>query len=123
MAISINYDMDQGANFRFVATRKDSDGFALAITGGATAYCQMRKFYTSTAYTSLATSITGATGEIVVSLSATGSAAVKAGVYFYDVELHTTPWNTLVNGTAVGDTTVQRIVQGMITVYPEVTRF
>ena len=120
MAISINRDMDQGSNFRFVATRKDDNGFPLAITGGCTAYCQMRKFYSSDAYISLIASITGGTGEVAVSLGPTGTAVVKAGVYFYDVEVHTTPKSGA--GTAVGETTVQRIVQGMVTVYPEVTR-
>jgi hypothetical protein len=120
MAISINRDMDQGTNFRFVATRKDDDGFAVAITGGCTAYCQIRKFYSSTAYHDLVATITGGTGEIVVTMGATGTAGVKAGVYFYDVELHTTPVSG--TGAAVSPTTVQRIVQGMVTVYPEVTR-
>jgi hypothetical protein len=46
-----------------------------------------------------------------VSLGPTATAAIKAGTYFYDVELQ---FN---NGT-----TIQRLVQGMITVYPEVTR-
>jgi hypothetical protein len=121
MAISINRDMDQGSNFRFVATRKDDDGFALSITGGCTAYCQMRKYFTSTSYINLVASITGGTGEILVTLGATGTAAVKSGVYFYDVELHTTPVNGF--GSVTGTPSVQRIVQGMVTVYPEITRF
>lgn len=120
MAISINRDMDQGTNFRFIATRKDDDGFALAITGGCTAYCQMRKFYSSTAYHTLAASVTGATGEILVTMGATATAAVKAGVYFYDVEAHITPLNGA--GAPISTPYVQRIVQGMVTVYPEVTR-
>ena len=56
-------------------------------------------------------SITGGTGGIIVSLGATGTASIKQGIYFYDVELHGS------------DNSVQRLVQGMITVYPEVTRF
>ena len=120
MAISINYDLDQGTDFSFIATRKDSDGFAVAITGGATAYCQMRKFYTSSTAVTFNTSITGSTGEVLVSLGATGTSGVKAGVYFYDVELHITPKDG--SGVAVSSTKVQRIVQGMITVYPEVTK-
>jgi hypothetical protein len=120
MAISINRDMDQGSNFRFIATRKDDDGFALAITGGCTAYCQMRKFYSSDAYISLIASVTGGTGEVAVSLGPTGTAAVKAGVYFYDVELQMVPLSG--TGSRTGDTVVQRIVQGMVTVYPEVTK-
>lgn len=120
MAISINYDLDQGTDFRFIATRKDSDGFPLAITGGATAYCQMRKYFTSPTAVTLNATITGGPGEIVVSLGATGTSGVKGGVYFYDVELHVTPKDGA--GAAVDSTKVYRVVQGMITVYPEVTK-
>lgn len=120
MAISINYDLDQGTDFSFIATRKDSDGFAVAITGGATAFCQMRKHYSSTSAVTFNTAITGSTGEILVSLSATGSSGVKGGVYFYDVELHITPKDGAGNG--IPPTKVYRVVQGMITVYPEVTK-
>lgn len=120
MAISINYDLDQGADFSFVATRKDTDGFSIAITGGATAYCQMRKFYTSTSAVTLNTSIQGATGEILVSLGATGTSGIKAGVYFYDVELHITPKDA--SNNSILPMKVYRVVQGMITVYPEVTK-
>lgn len=112
--------MDQGTNFRFVAVRKDDDGFPLAITGGCTAYCQMRKFYSSSAYHALTASVTGGTGEILVTLGATATAAVKSGVYFYDVEAHITPLGPTGEPTAIPY--VHRIVQGMITVYPEVTR-
>jgi hypothetical protein len=55
--------------------------------------------------------LTGGTGYILVSLGSTATAQIKAGTYFYDVELMSN------NGA-----TVQRLVQGMITVYPEVTR-
>ena len=111
MATSINHDMDQGANFLFSVTAKNSSGDPINISSGCTASCQMRKHYTSTAYTNLTASITGATGNIDISLGATASSAVKPGVYFYDVELQSN------NGA-----TVQRVVQGMITVYPEVTK-
>lgn len=110
MATSINYDMDQGSNFSFSISANGSDGAALSLSG-CTASCQMRKHYSSTSYTTFTASITGATGNIDISLGATASAAVKPGVYFYDVELQSN------NGA-----TVQRLVQGMITVYPEVTR-
>jgi hypothetical protein len=111
MAVSINHDMDQGADFTFGCTAKDASGLPMDISSGYTAYCQMRRYYSSTDYTSLVTSITGATGDIVVSLGATHTAAIKQGIYFYDVELHGS------------NSTVKRVVQGMITVYPEVTRF
>lgn len=110
MALSINHDMDQGSNFSFSIVAKGSDGLPLSLTG-STAFSQMRKYYTSETAINLATALTGGTGYILVSLGPTGTAAVKPGVYFYDVELHSS------NGAVV-----QRLVQGMITVYPEVTR-
>lgn len=103
--------MDQGASFSFNILTKDTTGAALNLATGYTAFAQMRKYYSSDAAITLTTSITGGTGYIYVSLGPTGTAAIKPGVYFYDVELH-----------SGGSTTVQRLVQGMITVYPEVTK-
>lgn len=111
MAVTINRDMDQGANFSFTHTVKGTDGYPLDISTGYTAYAQMRKFYTSSSAVNLDAAITGTTGQVTVSLGATATAAVKGGVWFYDLELHS-------NGSA----SVTREVQGMITVYPEVTK-
>jgi hypothetical protein len=111
MAQTINRDMDQGANFSFSYVVKGDDGTPTNIASGYTAYAQMRRFYSSSSAVTLNASITGSTGNINVSLGATGTAAVKAGVWFYDVELHSN-----------GSTNVQRVVQGMVTVYPEVTK-
>lgn len=109
MAISVNHDMDQGSNFLFSVVAKGATGVPLDLSSGYTAYSQMRRYPSSKTAITLSTAITGSTGNIMVSLSATGTAAVKEGVWFYDVEI--------VNGV-----NVQRVVQGMITVYPEVTR-
>jgi hypothetical protein len=111
MAISINYDIDQGSNFSFSIRANDTNGNALNISSGYTANAQMRKHYSSNTAITFATSVTGSTGNINISLGATATAAIKAGTYFYDVELQSS------NGTVI-----QRLVQGMITVYPEVTR-
>jgi hypothetical protein len=120
VAITINYDLDQGTNFRFIATRKDSDGFPLAITGGATAYCQIRKTYSSLAYKSFNAEITGGTGEVLVTLGATSSATINPGVYFYDVKVYSTPLDG--SGNAVSPTRGENLSQGMITVYGAITR-
>jgi hypothetical protein len=111
MAASINYDMDQGSNFAFTIRANDSNGNPVDLSTGCTAYSQMRKSYSSSTAITLNTSLTGGQGYILVSLGPTATAAIKAGTYFYDVELKTNSGNT-----------VQRLVQGMITVYPEVTR-
>ena len=111
MAQTINRDMDQGTNFSFSHTVKGDGGTATNISSGYTAYAQMRKFYTTATAVNFTTAITGSTGNINVSLGASASANVKPGVWFYDVELHS-------NGSA----NVQRVVQGMINVYPEITK-
>ena len=111
MAVSINRDMDQGSDFSFSYTVRGSDGLPKDISDGYTAYSQMRRFYSSTTGFDLTTSITGSTGSVTISLSASQTKNIKSGVWFYDVELHS-------NGSA----NVQRVVQGMITVYPEVTK-
>lgn len=118
MAVSINYDMDQGASFSFSLTATNDDGTTKGITSGSTGYAvfsQMRKFYSSSTAIGFSASITGATGNIKVALGATGTSLVKPGVYFYDVELH---------GLSSGPEpyTVKRLRQGMITVYPEITK-
>lgn len=111
MAVSINHDMDQGANFSFALIARDTNGNPIDLSSGCTAHCQMRKSYGSSSYHALNASLTGGTGYITVSLGATGTANIKAGTYFYDVELHSNAGQT-----------VQRLIQGMITVYPEITR-
>ena len=111
MAETINRDMDQGANFSFDYVVKGTDGQPSDISTGYTAYSQMRRFYSSPTAVTLAAAITGSTGNIRVSLGATGTAAVKAGIWYSDVELHSD-----------GGETVSRPVQGMVTVYPEITK-
>jgi hypothetical protein len=111
MATTVNHDMDQGTNFAFTILAKDGNNIPIDLSSGYTAHAQMRKYYSSSSYVTLTASITGTTGNITVSLGPTATAAIKDGTWFYDVELHSN------NGS-----TVQRVVQGMITVYPEVTK-
>jgi hypothetical protein len=111
MAATVNLNMDQGSDFAFNILAKNANGDPANLSTGYTAYCQMRRHYSSSSYAELQTQITGGTGYIYISLGATGTAAVKPGVYFYDVEL-----------ASNGGANVQRLVQGTITVYPEVTR-
>ena len=72
---------------------------------------QVRKTYSSTNSVSFASSIANASnGVISISLTSTQTSALKPGRYVYDVELVS---NTL---------TVERIVEGIVTIYPEATK-
>ena len=50
-------------------------------------------------------------GVVKMELPATTSSAMTAGVYFYDLEIHT-----------ANDATVKRLIEGKVTINQEVTR-
>lgn len=114
MATTINHDMDQGSDFSFTVVVKDAEGNARNIDNEYQAYCQMKKFYSSSESKSLP-AVVLSEGVIRVSLPASDTTNIKPGVYFYDVELAG-------GDNAVPPNTRIRVVQGMITVYPEVTK-
>jgi hypothetical protein len=118
MATSVNYDMDQGSDFSFTLVAKNDDGTPKNIQFDYSVYCQMRKYYSSsTAITLTATTLDdGTSGQIKVSATSSQTSQVKPGVYFYDVELHASSAN------ATEPNIKRRLQQGMITVYPEVTK-
>jgi hypothetical protein len=68
----------------------------------------MRKWYTSANPTAVFTTEI-VDGTVMLSLSATETANISAGRYVYDIELTT-------------GNTITRIVEGIVTVTPEVTR-
>ena len=112
MANILNQNIDQGSTYSTPITVYQDDGTTIQNLTGYTASSQLRKNYTSTAYTTiLATIQTPATnGIIVISLTAVQTAALKSGRYVYDLQI------------AAADTTVTRVIEGVITIRPEVTR-
>lgn len=109
MATKSNLVIDQGSTFSVTMDLKDENGDALPLNG-YTAESQIRKWYTSLNPTaSFATSINVDSGEITLSLSSIQTSNLVAGRYVYDVEL-------------VQGQVVSRIVEGIITVTPQVTK-
>ena len=115
MAAVYDITIEQGATFRLSLIWKDSSNVPVNLTG-YTARMQVRRSYTDTviqlAMTTEGGSITlgGAAGTInvVSAATATEDIATRAGVY--DLELMSS------NGV------VTRLVEGKVTVKPEVTR-
>jgi hypothetical protein len=105
MAIKTNIVVDQGSTFSTVIYITDSYGDVINLDG-YTGAAQMRKHYASVSKTDFTVAITGA---IELSLSANTTANITPGRYLYDVEI-----------TKSG--TVSRIVEGMVTVTPNITR-
>jgi hypothetical protein len=110
MATVSNLFVDAGANYSNIITVAASNGQALDLTGYTVA-SQMRKSYqSSTAYNFTASVYTAATGKIRLQLTDTQSAAIPAGRWLYDVEI-TSP-----SGTKT------RVVEGIVTVTPQITQ-
>jgi len=111
MAAVANLSIDQGATFTSDITVKDINGNVFDLTG-YTAVAKLAKGYSSTRTrtamtTAFATDRT--TGVLTISLTATQTAALDPERYVYDVEI--------ISNT----NTVTRVLEGIITVRPEVS--
>lgn len=109
MATKANIIIDQGTTFTTSINLTDDNGDAIDLTG-YTGSSQMRKHYTSSNSQSFTVSLSNTSGVVSLSLTATQTANLAPGRYVYDVEV--------VSGANV----VSRIVEGIVTVTPEVTR-
>jgi hypothetical protein len=111
MASISNLVIDQGTTFFATISVVNDSGTAKNLTG-YTGRAQLKRSYYTNTNTSFTVTIDNPTdGEIDLSLTDTQTSALKAGRYVYDVELVL---------TATG--TVERIIEGIVTIYPEVTK-
>lgn len=109
MATKANLVIDQGSTFSSDLTLTDENGDPLTLNG-YTANSQIRKWYSSTnAAATFTTSINTVSAVITLSLTANQTSSLVAGRYVYDVEIS--------DGAEVS-----RIVEGIVTVTPQVTR-
>lgn len=112
MATVYNLAIDQGSDFSHTFSLEDSTGSARSLVN-LTGRGQLRRSYFSTSNVTLAVTIdVAASGNIKISLTNAQTANLTYGRYVYDVEL--------VNTIATAN--VERIIEGIVTVYPEVTK-
>lgn len=109
MASKANLVIDQGSTFSTDLTLSDENGDRL-ILNGYTANSQIRRWYTSTnASATFTTSINVESAVITLTLTANQTSNLVSGRYVYDVEI-------------TDGAEVSRIVEGIVTVTPQVTR-
>jgi hypothetical protein len=102
--------IEQGATFISTLNVEDVNGDAINLTS-YTANSQMRKSYYSSSSNIIISTITGTSnGEITLGMSAANTSNLTPGRYVYDVII-TSPTNV-----------VTRVVEGIVTVLPSVTR-
>lgn len=108
MAQKVNIILDQGTTFNTDFTFTDEQDNPIDFTNfqGSS---QMRKSYSSSTSYSFTVALSS-NGVISLSMNAATTSSITAGRYLYDVEV-TDPNNV-----------VSRLVEGIVTVTPEVTR-
>lgn len=109
MSTKANLVIDQGSTYNTALNLADQYGDPLYL-GGYTCLAQIRKWYSSTNSISFATSLDVENGIISLSLTSNQTGNMLAGRYVYDVELTDSSNN------------VSRVLEGIVTVTPQVTR-
>ena len=110
MAAFTEITIEKGATFSTTINVEDSNGDAINLSG-YTANSQIRKSYYSTTANSFTATVTGtANGEITLSVPSSNTSVMPIGRSVYDL-LITAP-----------DGTKTRVVEGIATVLPAVTR-
>lgn len=108
MADKLNLLIDQGTTYSVNLEVKDANNALVNLTGYSGAG-QIRKQYTSNSATAFSISVYS-NGTVTASLTANQTSNLVSGRYVYDIELT----NAL--------SEVTRIVEGIVTVTPQVTR-
>ena len=106
---TVNIVLDQGCTFEKVITAQNSASQNVTISTGTCSSKMRQSYYSSNNITALTTAVTGS--NCTISLTATQTAAISPGNYVYDVEY-----------TQSGGTIVERVAEGIITVYGEATK-
>lgn len=110
MAAFTEITIEQGASFSTTVNVEDVYYNSIDLTG-YTASSQMRKSYYSSSATNITATVTGtANGEITMSMTAANTASLTPGRYVYDLIIDD------------GANTITRVVEGIATVLPSVTR-
>lgn len=108
MAQKVNIVIDQGTTFTTSFTIEDENGTPVDFSV-YTANSQMRKSYSSSTSYTFDTSLSS-NGVIILSMSANTTGSITAGRYLYDLEVQ--------DGSGIRS----RLVEGIVTVTPQITR-
>jgi len=111
MAVKVNLSIDQGSTFGTSFNLSNEDTGEILDLTTYSAVGQIRKHFSSSNSVSFVCAVNTSTGILTASLTANTTKAMTAGRYVYDIEV-----------TESMSGAVSRIVEGIVTVNPEVTR-
>jgi hypothetical protein len=103
--------LDQGATFESTLDLVADDGSAVNVAGYLFSGQIRKSYYSSNATANLTITVSdAANGNLTISLNSATTANIAAGRYLYDVKMTDTA------------NTVTRLVEGIITVTPQITK-
>ena len=111
MASVSNLAIDQGTTYETQIVVNDDTGSARNLVGYTVRGQLRRSYYSSNSVNWTAQISSPIDGEVTISLSSAQTANLKPGRYVYDIEL-----------VANANSAVERLIEGIVTVYPEVTK-
>jgi hypothetical protein len=107
----VELTIDQGTNFQTSVSLTNDDQTAIDVTNYGFSSQIRKSYYSSNATANLTITVSdAANGNVVLSIDAANTANIKAGRYLYDL---------LMTDTGGVKT---RVIEGIITVTPQVTR-
>lgn len=110
MSGKLDLTIEQGTTFSRTITIKDANDVVVDITNDTFAGQVRKRHQSGVAEATMTFAITdGANGEVTASISATDTSSMDTGDFVYDIE-----WTS--------GSTVRRLLEGLATVTPEVTR-
>ena len=105
-----NFILEQGATFNRILTLKEDSGI-MNLTGYSVASLMRSTHDSSTVVGTFTCTVSNASaGQITMTMTASTTGAIEEAIYVYDIEIT----------NSAG--TVTRIMEGTVTVNPEVTR-
>jgi hypothetical protein len=111
MAQFIELEIDQGTTFNVDLDLSEANSTPINVSGYIFTSSIRKSYYSSRVTANLVVSVTNASnGNVSLSLAAANTANIKAGRYLFDIK-QVDPQNT-----------VTRLVEGIITVNPQVTK-
>lgn len=111
MAQFIEFNLDQGTDFDFDIDLIEADGTPINISDYSFSSSLKKSYYSSTSVADFTVNIIDpSNGSIVLQMSAETTSNIKAGRYLFDVKQ--IDYNNV----------TLRLVEGIITVLPQVTR-
>lgn len=103
--------VDQGTTFESTLDLVNDDGSAINVTNFVFSGSIRKSYYSSNATANLTITVVNANnGNVNISLNAATTANIKAGRYLYDIKMRDT------------ENVVTRIVEGIMTITPQVTK-